>query len=120
MPWLMRRINLRGYDLIISTSQAVAKGFRADPAILNICYCHTPLRPIWDMYDDYAAHHRLGRTWLYKGYVQYLRRWDRASAARVHHFIANSKHVQQRILKSYGRESTVIYPPVRVDKFRLN
>lgn len=120
MPWLMKRFNLRGYDLILSTSHAVAKGFRSDPATLNICYCHTPLRPIWDMYDDYASGHWLGRTGFYKWYVQYLRRWDAASAKNVHYFIANSEHIRQRIARSYGRESKVIYPPVRVDKFALS
>jgi len=120
MPWLMKRFHLRGYDLIISTSHAVAKGFRSDPAILNICYCHTPLRPVWDMYDDYAAEHRLGKSFIYKRFVQWLRRWDVASAQKVHYFIANSKHIQQRISASYGRDATVIYPPVRVDKFALS
>lgn len=120
MPALMKGFNLRGYDLIISTSHAVAKGFRSDPAILNICYCHTPLRPIWDQYDDYAATHGLGSTAIYKWYVQYLRRWDRRSAARVHYFIANSEHVRRRISKSYGREAVVIYPPVRVNKFAVS
>jgi len=104
MPWLMKRFNLRGYDLIVSTSHAVAKGFRNDPSILNICYCHTPLRPIWDQYDDYAAGHWLGRTFIYKWYVGYLRRWDIASSKRVHYFIANSAHIQKRIQSSYGRE----------------
>ncbi len=120
MPWLMKRFNLRGYDLIISTSHAVAKGFRSDPATLNICYCHTPLRPIWDMYDDYAAAHTLGKSALYARFVKWLRRWDVASANSVHYFIANSKHIQQRIANSYGRESVVIYPPVRTSKFTLN
>ena len=120
MPWLMKQFHLQGYDLIISTSHAVAKGFRSDPETLNICYCHTPMRPIWDMYDDYAAHHWLGRSAIYKWYVHYLRRWDVATSGRVHYFIANSMHVQQRIEKSYGRESKVIYPPVRVDKFALS
>ncbi len=120
MPWLMRRFHLRSYDLILSTSHAVAKGFRADPAILNICYCHTPLRPIWDMYDDYAATHTMGRSGLYKRFVAWLRRWDVASANNVHYFIANSKHIQQRIKNSYNRDSLVIYPPVRVNKFELN
>ena len=119
MPWLMQRFHLRGYDLIISTSHAVAKGFRSDPGILNICYCHTPLRPIWDQYDDYAAHHSLGRSWLYKWYVNYLRKWDVRSSRNVHYFVANSRHVQQRIENSYGCASTVIYPPVRVGKFSL-
>src|SRR5437667_409728 len=84
-------------------------------AILNICYCHTPLRPIWDMYDDYAASHSLGRTALYRAYIRYLRRWDIKTAGAVHYFVANSRHIQERIQKSYGRESTVIYPPVRVE-----
>jgi glycosyltransferase involved in cell wall biosynthesis len=120
MPWLMGRFHLQGYDLIISTSHAVAKGFSSDPAILNICYCHTPLRPIWDLYDDYAASHSMGGSSLYRAFVSYLRKWDNRSAQRVHYFIANSQHIKRRIAKSYGRESTVIYPPVRVEKFGLN
>jgi len=120
MPWLMGRFRLKGYDVVISTSHAVAKGFKSDPSIPNICYCHTPLRPIWDMYDDYAAGHALGKSWLYRKFVAWLRKWDVASAGRVHYFIANSRHIQQRIAKSYGRESVVIYPPVRTGKFSLN
>lgn len=120
MPWLMRRFNLRGYDLIISTSHAVAKGFRSDPGTLNICYCHTPLRPIWDMYDDYAASHTMGKSFFYRWFVNRLRKWDVATSKNVHYFIANSKHIQKRIESSYGRQSTVIYPPVRVNKFVLN
>lgn len=120
MPWLMGRFYLRGYDVIISTSHAVAKGFKSDPSIPNICYCHTPLRPIWDMYDDYAASHKMGGSAIYRRFVQYLRRWDKRSAEHVHYFIANSRHIQQRIKNSYGRESTVIYPPVNVDKFTLS
>ncbi len=120
MPWLMRRFHLKGYDLILSTSHAVAKGFSSDPGSLNICYCHTPLRPIWDQYDDYAASHPMGGSYFYKAFVQYLRKWDFETSKRVHFFIANSVHIQQRILKSYGRDSVVIYPPVRIDKFVLN
>lgn len=120
MPWLMSRFRLRGYDLILSTSHAVAKGFHGDPNILNICYCHTPLRPIWDMYDDYAREHSMGSSLLYRKFVAWLRRWDVASAQRVHFFIANSKHIQKRIADSYHRESTVIYPPVRTGMFSLN
>ena len=120
MPWLMSRFRLRGYDMVISTSHAVAKGFKADKGTLNICYCHTPLRPIWDMYDDYAASHPMGGFFPYRAFVNYLRRWDVATAGRVHYFIANSKHIQQRIEKSYGRQSAVIYPPVRVEQFTLS
>ena len=120
MPWLMRRFNLRGYDLIISTSHAVAKGFRSDPAILNICYCHTPMRPIWDMYDDYAGGHALGKSFIYRWYVNHLRKWDVETSKKVHYFIANSRHIQRRIESSYGRTATIIYPPVRVNKFTIN
>ncbi len=120
MPWLMRRFNLCGYDLIISTSHAVAKGFRSDPATLNICYCHTPMRPIWDMYDDYAGSHALGKLFFYRWYVNHLRKWDVETSKKVHYFIANSRHIQRRIESSYGRTATVIYPPVRVNKFTIN
>jgi glycosyltransferase involved in cell wall biosynthesis len=120
MPWLMGRFHLKGFEIIVSTSHAVAKGFHSDPDIPNICYCHTPLRPIWDLYDDYAAGHSMGGSGLYKWFVGKLRKWDVASAGKVHHFIANSKHIQQRILNSYKRDSVVIYPPVRTGKFALN
>jgi hypothetical protein len=120
MPWLMGRFHLTGYDLVISTSHAVAKGFKADPSIPSICYCHTPLRPIWDMYDDYAATHSLGSSFLYRNFVAWLRKWDVATAGRVDYFIANSKHIQQRIAKSYNRDSVVIYPPVRTGMFGLS
>jgi glycosyltransferase involved in cell wall biosynthesis len=72
------------------------------------------------MYDDYAATHSMGASSFYKWFVNRLRKWDVKTSERVHYFIANSKHIQQRIERSYGRPSTVIYPPVRVDKFALN
>lgn len=119
MPWLMKRFNLKNYDLVISTSHAVAKGIGSDPSILNICYCHTPMRYVWDMYDDYVAHHAIARSFFYKWFINYIRRWDYRTAQNVHFFIANSEHVKQRIKNSYNRDARVIYPPVRVDKFTL-
>jgi len=119
MPWVMNRFNLKGYDLIISTSHAVAKGFRSDGAP-HICYCHTPMRYVWDMYDDYAVNHKLGRSFIYRSFINYIRNWDLKSAENVDYFIANSIHVQKRISTHYKRESTVIYPPVRVNKFGLS
>lgn len=119
MPWLMKRFRLKGYDVIISTSHAVAKGIGADPGILNICYCHTPMRYAWDMYDDYVAHHAVGKFFLYKWFIHFIRKWDLRTAANVHYFIANSNHIRNRIKESYGRDSVVIYPPVRTDKFNL-
>ena len=120
MPWLMKHFNLKNYDLIISTSHAVAKGIGSDPSILNICYCHSPMRYVWDMYDDYVEHHAIGRIFFYKSFINYIRRWDLRTARNVHYFIANSEHVRQRIMNSYGRDARVIYPPVRTDKFRLS
>ncbi len=119
MPWLMKQFRLKNYDLIISTSHAVAKGIGADPAILNICYCHSPMRYVWDMYDDYVAHHAIARIFLYKWFIHYIRKWDFRTAANVHYFIANSEHVKKRIENSYQRTATVIYPPVRTGKFLI-
>ena len=120
MPTIMESFHLRNYDLIISTSHAVAKGIGADPSILNICYCHTPMRYVWDMYDDYVAHHAIARSFFYKSFINYIRRWDLKTAGNVHYFIANSEHVRQRIKNSYNRDARVIYPPVRIEKFTLH
>ncbi len=119
MPWLIQRFGLKNFDLIISTSHAVAKGIGADPGILNICYCHTPMRYAWDMYDDYVAHHAVARWFVYKWFINKIRSWDLKTAGNVHYFIANSYHVKQRIKNSYNRDATVIYPPVRIEKFKL-
>ena len=120
MPWLMKRFSLKNYDIILSTSHAVAKGIGSDPAILNICYCHTPMRYAWDMYDDYVAHHAVGKFFLYRSFIDYIRNWDLKTAKNVDYFIANSEHVRTRIRNSYHRDAKVIYPPVRIDKFELN
>jgi glycosyltransferase involved in cell wall biosynthesis len=119
MPWLIKRFRLKGYDMVITTSHAVAKGIGCDPAILNICYCHTPMRYVWDMYDDYVEHHAVGRFFLYKWFIGYIRTWDLRTAQNVHYFIANSEHIKRRIEKSYNRTARVIYPPVRTDKFLI-
>lgn len=120
MPWLMKQFRLKNYDIIISTSHAVAKGIGADPKILNICYCHSPMRYVWDMYDDYVATHAVGKFFLYQWFIHKVRAWDLRTAGNVHHFVANSEHIRKRIRDSYNRDATVIYPPVRTEKFTLN
>jgi len=120
MPWIMSRFYLKDYDLIISSSHAIAKGCRQDKDTLHICYCHTPMRYVWDMYEEYKETHSMGGSFLYRTLVKYIRKWDLKSSDNVHYYIANSINVQQRILKNYNRESVVIYPPVRIDKFELN
>lgn len=113
-PLALEQFDLRGYDLIISSESAPAKGILAPPAACHICYCHSPMRYIWDMYQPYRRGlHGLSRhTFTFAAH--YLRLWDSASASRVDHFVANSAHVANRIRRYYGRESVVIHPPVDV------
>ena len=120
MPFFIRQFYLKDYDLIISSSHAVAKGFRKAPGILHVCYCHTPMRYAWDMYEEYAQTHTFGQSFLYKTFVKYIRKWDLRSSDNVDYYIANSINVQQRILNNYKRESVVIYPPVRIEMFNLS
>jgi glycosyltransferase involved in cell wall biosynthesis len=118
-PKAIESFDLSSYDLIISSSWAVAKGIKKSKNQLHICYCHTPIRYAWDLYDEYTSN----LTWLKKFLVQhtlkYIRKWDLSTINRVDYFIANSKFVQKRIQKTYNRGSKVIYPPVDIEKFSL-
>lgn len=117
MPTAVEQFDLQAYDLVISSSHAVAKGIITRPDTMHICYCHTPMRYAWDLYHLYVAKPQFG-GWFTKKIMpflmNYLRVWDRESADRVDYFIANSHNVAERIKKYYQRESTVIYPPVAV------
>ncbi len=120
-PWAIGRFDLRGYDLILSSSHCVAKGVRVPPGALHLCYCLTPMRYVWDLYDDYfGARAGVVPRLLMPPVASALRRWDRAAASRVHHFIAISRFVAERIERCYGRHAEVIYPPVDVQRFRLS
>ncbi|MFC1929560.1 glycosyltransferase [Chloroflexota bacterium] len=118
-PLAVEQFNLKGYDLVISSSHSCAKGIITRPETLHICYCHTPMRYAWDLYHDYLDQEIRGRLAKLAAslLMHYLRLWDASAAARVDHFIANSEHVAQRIQKHYRREATVIYPPVDTDYF---
>jgi glycosyltransferase involved in cell wall biosynthesis len=117
MPIALEQLDLRSYDLVISSESGPAKGVLTRSNALHICYCHTPMRYIWDMYHDY----RQGAGWVTQGLmpllVHYLRLWDQLSSNRVDFFIANSNYVARRIQKHYRRSATVIYPPVETEKF---
>jgi glycosyltransferase involved in cell wall biosynthesis len=118
-PKAIESFDLRDYDLVISSSHAAAKGVRVRHDALHICYCHTPMRYIWDQYDQYFGKGRssvVTRTAM-KMFREYLQRWDVRSAKKVDYFIANSHYVADRIKRIYERSSTVIYPPVDVDRF---
>lgn len=115
MPWAMGRLDLSGYDLVISSSHAVAKGVRVPEGIPHVCYCHTPMRYAWDLKDQYLQSARFGsgiKRRLAEYVLERIRRWDRAAAQKVSRFVANSACVAERIKRSYGRDSEVIYPPV--------
>jgi glycosyltransferase involved in cell wall biosynthesis len=120
-PAAVGRFDLRGYDLILSSSHAVAKGVRVPPGALHVCYCFTPMRYVWDLYGHYfgARSGPLARA-VMPGLAAWLRRWDRRTAARVHHFVAISSFIADRIARAYGRAADVIHPPVDVMRFRVD
>jgi glycosyltransferase involved in cell wall biosynthesis len=119
MPMALESFDLRAYDLVVSSESGPAKGVITASYTRHVCYCHTPMRYLWDLYPAYrnewtrSRWQRAAMTPL----AHYLRLWDYASAARVDRFIANSRNVQARIWKTYRREAEVIHPPVDVDSF---
>lgn len=121
-PLAIEQFDLRSYDLILSSSHAVAKGVLTHPEQLHICYCHTPMRYAWDLYHQYlfeGSFHKGIKGKFVKFILHYLRMWDLSSAARVDHFVANSRFVAKRINKLYGKPADVIYPPVDTDFFQF-
>jgi glycosyltransferase involved in cell wall biosynthesis len=118
-PRAIESFDFSEFDLILSTSHAVAKGARPAPGALHICYCHTPMRYVWELYDEYFGPGRAGM--LTRGAMSIvaprLREWDVRSSNRVNFFIANSRNVADRIRQYYRRPADVIHPPVNMDQF---
>lgn len=117
-PIAMEGLDLRGYDLVLSSSSAFGKGVIVKPGTLHICYCHTPMRWCWN-YNEYVEREQLGgmARRILPFFVSWLRVWDQTTAMRVDHFIANSPVIAERIQKYYRRESVVIPPPVEASRF---
>jgi glycosyltransferase involved in cell wall biosynthesis len=114
-PWAVESLDLSGFDLVLSSSHCAAKGVIPPPGSVHICYCHTPMRYVWDRFEDYFGNGARARL-LYGPMAALLRRWDQRSARRVDHFVANSSYVADRIRTYYGREvDAVISPPVDTD-----
>jgi len=111
-PLALEQFDLREYDLVLSSESGPAKGVLTSPESCHICYCHSPMRYIWDMYPAYRRTMGALVRPVFSATAHYLRLWDLATAARVDHFVANSRFVAARIRKHYGRPSTVIHPPV--------
>jgi glycosyltransferase involved in cell wall biosynthesis len=120
-PVAMESLDLRGYDLVLSSSSAFGKGVIVKPGTLHICYCHTPMRWCWNYYE-YVEREQLGRMArsILPSLITWLRVWDQMSAMRVDHFIANSPVIAERIEKYYRRDSVVIPPPVDASHFHFD
>src|SRR5664279_1236991 len=118
MPLALEQLDLRAYDVVISSESGPAKGVVTLPHTMHVCYCHTVMRYLWDMYQEYREGAGALTRLLMPVAAHYLRLWDYASAARVDWFIANSENVAARICKTYRRDATVIHPPVDVERFR--
>ncbi len=120
LPLAIEQLDLNHYDIILSSSHAVAKGVLTNSHQLHICYCHTPMRYAWDLTFDYLNSDRQGRgiQGIMARYILHrLRQWDVISANRVDYFIANSQHTARRIWRCYRRPAKVIYPPVNLQQF---
>lgn len=117
MPYAVKQWDFSGYDLIISSESGPVKGICKPANARHICYCHTPMRYLWDMYDFYYREAGFSGKAAMRIFKNFLRRCDLESADSVDEFIANSQFVAERIKRIYNRESTVIYPPVDVKFF---
>ncbi len=118
-PLAIEQFDLSSYDLVLSSSHAVAKNVMTHAGQLHICYCHTPMRYAWDLYHQYVRELGLVKRRMAAGVLHYMRMWDSAAASRVDHFVANSQYVARRIKKVYGRDSTVIYSGIPIHLFSL-
>ncbi len=117
MPQAISGFKLGAYDLIVSSSHCVAKGVIPGPGAVHVCYCHTPMRYLWDQRDDYINRVPSFLRPLLRAQLERLRTWDVVSAARVDHFVANSRLVARRIERYWRREAEVIPPPVDTEFF---
>jgi glycosyltransferase involved in cell wall biosynthesis len=122
LPFAIESFDLSDYDLILSSSHAVAKGVLTGPDQLHVCYCHSPIRYAWDLQHDYLRQAGLthGLMAIYaRATLHYLRLWDLRTSHGVDHFLANSSFIGRRIQKVYRRDSVVLFPPVDTDRFAL-
>jgi glycosyltransferase involved in cell wall biosynthesis len=121
-PLALEQLKLDDYDLVISSESGAAKGVLTRPHTCHICYCHTPMRYVWDMYHQYRAEKGMGiiSRCVFSLAAHYMRIWDFAAAARVDYFVANSQNVATRIFKHYRRRATIINPPVMVSAAHIS
>lgn len=118
-PIAVEQFDLDGYDLVISTSHCAAKSVVVTGRARHVCYCLTPMRYAWDQFDAYFGPDRVGKLGnrALRPVLAALARWDRATAGRVHRYLAISQYVARRIALYYNRQSTLVYPPVDTEFF---
>jgi len=119
-PAATESLDLRGFDLVISSDSGPVKGIRTDPTAVHICYCHSPMRYLYDGYDSYRAQMGTVTRFIFTATASRVRAWDEKAAQQVTHFISNSEYVAGRIKRFYGRESTVIHPPIDLHRGNLS
>lgn len=121
-PFAIEQFDLRGYDVVISSSHCVAKGVLTKADQLHICYCHSPIRYCWDMYNEYLEESHLDKgfkSWLVRLMLHPIRQFDAIAGSRVDYYISNSDYVGQRIRKTYRRKATTIHPNINISNFEL-
>ncbi len=120
-PLGVANLNLRGYDVVISSSSGYAKGVRTDANAIHVCYCHTPMRWVW-RYSDYASREKFGaiERLLLPSLLYQLRRWDEKAARQPDQFVVNSSVVAERVWTTYRRHSVVIPPPIDLNRFQIS
>lgn len=119
MPAALEQLDLTGYDLVISSESGPAKGVVTSSDSLHICYCHTPMRYLWDHWPAYMEKSGLLKKTGMKMFLPYLRRADVLSSFRVDSFLANSQTVAKRVWKHWRRKASVVHPPVKISNFRV-
>ncbi len=121
-PFAVEQFDLRGYDVVISSSHCVAKGVLTKADQLHICYCHSPIRYVWDMYNEYLEESHLTKglkSFLVRYMLHRIRKWDAITGMRVDYFVSNSDYVGRRIAETYRRDCTTIHPNIDISNFEL-
>lgn len=121
-PFAIEQLDLRGYDVVISSSHCVAKGVLTKADQLHICYCHSPIRYCWDMYNEYLEESHLEKglkSWMVRMMLHPIRKFDAIAGTRPDYYISNSDYVGQRIRKTYRRKATTIHPNIDISNFEM-
>lgn len=119
LPQVIESMRLEGYDLVISSSHCVAKGIRKPAGAKHLAYVHAPMRYMWDLFDDYFGPGRASLPVRAAAHAvrPYLQKWDRESTAGVDRILVNSQHIAGKVKRFWGRDASVVYPPIALDRF---